>query len=516
MRLLRFILKAVMLAGVLIIGARLLFPLPSLEARIETTLVAPTEQTMLGGMILPMARTHPGQSGVLTLRRGADAFAARVILANAARETLDTQYYIWANDSSGLILLDALRRAANRGVRVRLLVDHNGTPGLDAQLAALNALDNFEVRIFNPFTLRTPRTANYLFDFPRLNRRMHNKSFTVDSVATIVGGRNIGDVYFAYGEDNLYYDMDVMAVGQAALDVSTNFDLFWNSLSSYPAGLILGADEAGLDGFDAAIAAAKADPRRQAYRQSIEASQMIRQLDAGTLGLEWVRVQMVSDDPAKGLAPVPDEQLMAHRLIDILGKVEVSLDLVSAYFIPGDILTGYLSQLAGAGVQVRTLTNSQEATDVLPVHAGYIGYRDALLDGGVEVYELKSTQDRKLTEQLGILGSSTTSLHAKTFSVDGNRVFIGSFNFDPRSARLNCEMGFLIESPTLARRMSEAFDTRMKLAAYQVFHAEDGTTIWIEPRADGEEIRYFTEPNTSKLARAIVHVVGWLPIEWML
>ncbi len=516
MRLLRFILKAALLAGVLILTARLLFPLPSLEARVETSLVAPSEQTMLGGLILPMARAHPGQSGVMTLRRGADAFAARVILANAARETLDAQYYIWANDSSGLILLDALRRAANRGVRVRLLVDDNGTPGLDPELAALNALDNFEVRIFNPFTLRRPRTANYLFDFPRLNRRMHNKSFTVDSVATIVGGRNIGDVYFAYGEDNLYYDMDVLAVGQAALDVSTNFDRYWNSLSAYPAGLILGAGAAGLSGFDAAVAAAKADPERQPYRQSIEASQMVRRLGDGSLGLEWVRVQMVSDDPAKGLAPVPDAQLMAHRLGEILGKVEVSLDLVSAYFIPGDILTGYLSRLAGAGVSVRILTNSQEATDVLPVHAGYIGYRDALLDGGVELYELKSTQDRKLTDQLGILGASTTSLHAKAFSVDGDRVFIGSFNFDPRSARLNCEMGFLIESPALARTMSQSFDTRMKLAAYRVYHAEDGSLTWVEPRADGEDIRYFTEPNTSKLARAVVRVIGWLPIEWLL
>ncbi len=516
LRFLRLILIVILVAAVLVLVARLAFPLPSLEGRNESGAIAASAQTRLGGLVVPLVAVHPGRSGVVTLRRGADAFAARMILANGAEQSIDAQYYIWANDPSGLILLDALKRAAARGVRVRLLVDDNGTPDLDGELAALNALDNFEVRLFNPFTLRSPRAAAYLFDFARLNRRMHNKSFTVDGVVSIVGGRNIGDVYFAYGEDNLYYDMDVLAVGPAASDVSANFDRFWNSLSSYPAELILGGGAAGLAEFDRAVTAAKSAPERRIYRQSVENAQLIAQLGDGSLGLEWVGVQVVSDDPAKGLGVVEEDQLMVNRLARILGQVETSLDLVSAYFIPGEKFTGYLSDLAARGVRIRTLTNSQEATDVLPVHAGYITYREGLLNAGVEVYELKSTQDRTLSEQLGILGASSTSLHSKVFSVDGRRIFIGSFNFDPRSARLNSEMGLLIESATLARAMSAAFDTRMKLAAYRVVRAEDGALIWIEPRADGSETRYFSEPHTTAFGRALVRAIGWLPVEWML
>ncbi|HHL21848.1 MAG TPA: phospholipase D family protein, partial [Aliiroseovarius sp.] len=430
--------------GLLILALRLAFPLPSLKGRQASTFIPASADTLLGQMIVPLAQAHPGQSGVLTLRRGADAFAARMLLANAAKTSIDAQYYIWQNDPSGVILLDALRRAALRGVRVRLLVDDNGTPGLDAELAALNALPNFEVRIFNPFTLRNPRSLSYLFDFSRLNRRMHNKSFTVDAVASIVGGRNIGDIYFAYGADNLYYDMDVLAVGQAAEDVSTNFDRFWNSLSAYPADLILKQADTGLTALADAVARAKADPARQEYRQTVETGEMFRALSEGNLSLEWVDVRVLSDDPAKGLEPVPDDRLLVSRMIKVLGAVENRIDLVSAYFVPGEILTQYFASQARAGVRIRTLTNSQEATDVLPVHAGYISYRHRLLDAGVEIYELKAMQDHKLTDQLGLRPRSQTSLHAKVFSVDDNRIFIGSFNFDPRSARLNCEMGFLI------------------------------------------------------------------------
>lgn len=503
-------------AGLLILALRLAFPLPSLKGRQASTFLPASADTLLGQMILPLAQAHPGQSGVLTMRRGADAFAARMLLANAARTSIDAQYYIWANDPSGVILLDALRRAALRGVRVRLLLDDNGTWGMDEMLAGLDALPNFEVRLFNPFTLRTPKTASYLFDFPRLNRRMHNKSFTVDAVATIVGGRNIGDIYFAYGADNLYYDMDVLGIGQAAEDVSANFDRFWNSGSAYPANLILKDSGTGLQALADAVARAKADPARQEYRETVETGQMFRDLSKGNLNLEWVDVRVLSDDPAKGLETVPDDRLLVSRMIKALGKVESEIALVSAYFVPGDILTDYFSRQARAGVRVRILTNAQEATDVLPVHAGYVGYRPQLLEAGVEMYELKAIQDRKLTQQLGLRRPSRTSLHAKVFSVDRSRIFIGSFNFDPRSARLNCEMGFLIESAKLAQTMSQSFDTRMKLAAYQVVRTEDGSLVWIERFEDGRQQTHLTEPNTTALSRALVQAIRWLPIEWLL
>ncbi|HGG05863.1 MAG TPA: phospholipase D family protein, partial [Aliiroseovarius sp.] len=298
--------------------------------------------------------------------------------------------------------------------------------------------------------------------------------------------------------------------------VSTNFDRFWNSLSAYPADLILKQADTGLTALADAVARAKADPARQEYRQTVETGEMFRALSAGNLNLEWVDVRVLSDDPAKGLETVPDDRLLVSRTIKVLGAVENRIDLVSAYFVPGEILTQYFTSQARAGVRIRTLTNSQEATDVLPVHAGYISYRHRLLDAGVEIYELKAMQDHKLTDQLGLRPRSQTSLHAKVFSVDGDRIFIGSFNFDPRSARLNCEMGFLIESAKLAQTMSTSFDTRMKLAAYQVVHAGDGSLNWIERLPDGGQIVHVTEPNTTVLGRALVQIISWLPVEWLL
>lgn len=516
-RVLRFFLKAAIVFGLLVLGLRLLFPLPSLEGRSVSTAIPPSSQTQLGKVIIPLMAKHAGTSGVTPLAHGPDALALRILLADAAQQTLDAQYYIWHDDASGLFLLDALRRAAQRGVRVRLLVDDNGTPHLDQELAALSALPDFEVRIFNPFVLRAPRVASYLFDFPRLNRRMHNKSFTVDGVATIVGGRNIGDIYFAYGNDGRYIDLDVLAVGQAAIDVSDNFDLFWASKSSYPSDLIVESDGGGLELLAAEVADAKANPDSEIYIAALKSSKMIQHMIDGNLPLEWVRVQMVSDDPAKGLHRVERELLMITRLANILGEVTQSIDLISAYFIPGKHLTEYLVDKAKSGVKTRTLTNSQEATDVLPVHAGYVKYRDDLLAAGVEVYELKSTQvERKLSDQFGVLGSSATSLHAKTFTLDNRRIFIGSFNFDPRSANLNCEMGFLIESPRISKIMTAQFDTQIKQAAYQAILTGDNATKWTELMPDGTVINHQNEPNTSALSRGIVRFIGWLPIEWML
>ena len=516
-RVLRFFLKAALITGVVIFALRMVFALPSLEGRVTSKFTPPSAQTVLGKALLPLMAAHQGTSGVYPLSHGPDALAMRVLLADTAQETLDTQYYIWHDDPSGLILLDALHRAALRGVRVRLLVDDNGTPHLDQELAALNALPNFEVRIFNPFTLRSPRMISYLFDFPRLNRRMHNKSFTVDGVATIVGGRNIGDIYFAYGAGGRYIDLDVLAVGDAAMDVSENFDLFWASRSSYPSDLIVEPDGSGLDLLVAEVLAAKANPDSVVYVEAIKSSQMIGQIIDASLPLEWVKVQMVSDDPAKGLQRVDREKLMINRLGEILGEVTQSIDLVSAYFIPGVRFTNYLSDMAENGVRVRTLTNSQEATDVLPVHAGYVKYRDDLLRSGVEVYELKSTQaQRKLSDQFGILGSSSTGLHAKTFTIDNSRIFIGSFNFDPRSANLNCEMGFLIESPNISKIMAGLFDVQIKQASYQAILTVENSNQWVEFRPDGSEVRYQTEPKTTAFSRGIVRFIGWLPIEWLL
>lgn len=517
MRMLGWLAAIVLVVGAGIVILRLLFPLPSLEGRSESHAIPASPETRLGGALLPEVTTHPGLSGVRAVASGPEAFALRMLLADAADRSIDVQYYIWQSDLTGLQLLDALRRAAERGVRVRLLVDDNGVPDLDPELAALNALPNAEVRLFNPFTLRSPRWAGYGFDFLRLNRRMHNKSFTVDGIATVIGGRNIGDIYFESGADGHYLDLDVLGVGEIAGDVSADFDRYWASASAYPIdGIVpLPADPEAV--LDAALGRTTSDPELERFRVAVTRTPLVSELLEGRLALDRVRVSLVSDDPAKGLGRHPRDGLMTVRLGEILDHPQRSIDLISAYFVPGRPLTGVLARWAGEGIRIRTLTNSQDATDVLPVHAGYAKSRPALLAAGVEMYELKSdagSDQRRESETFGILGSSLTSLHAKTFTVDGSRIFIGSFNFDPRSALLNTEMGFLIDSPVMAEQMTRAFDEQIPRDAYRATLDAEERVVWEDPATPG--LTHLTEPNTTLMSRTVVRVLGWLPIDWLL
>ncbi|WP_049053995.1 phospholipase D-like domain-containing protein, partial [Achromobacter xylosoxidans] len=215
--------------------------LPPRATTNPTQALAPdvARDTPLGRAITPLAAGHPGKSGIHALADAHDAFAARMMLARTAQRSLDVQYYIWHDDMTGTMLMEALHAAADRGVRVRLLLDDNGTSGLDTVLAAMDAHPNIEVRLYNPFAVRWPKAIGYLTDFRRLNRRMHNKSFTADNQATIVGGRNIGDEYFGAAEGVLFSDLDVLAVGPVVQDVSSDFDRYWASQSAYPvAGLL--------------------------------------------------------------------------------------------------------------------------------------------------------------------------------------------------------------------------------------------------------------------------------------
>lgn len=517
MKFLRAIVIALAIGAVLIFVAGKLFPLPSLENRVASEGISISANSRIGSAVLREMDSHAGRSGIVPLPGGEDAFAMRISLARTAQISLDVQYYIWQNDLTGILLLDALRMAAERGVRVRLLVDDNGTPDLDQELIALNESPNFEVRFFNPFVLRNPRLLSYGFDFPRLNRRMHNKSFTADGAVTIVGGRNVGDIYFNSNEDVNYFDFDIMAIGPAARDVSQDFDGYWNSQSAYPAELLIDTSTDGLALLAQRVETQSTTPRADEYRIAIQKSDLINNMMSGQAEIEWATMALVSDDPVKGLGPVDESQLMISRLRPILGEINSSFDLVSAYFIPGEQFTSLLTGLAENNVRIRTVTNSQEATDVVSVHSGYVKFRGDLLDAGVEVFELKSNQDDLAPkDKLGILGSSTSSLHAKTFSIDRNRIFIGSFNFDPRSALLNTEMGFLVDSPTLASAMADALDTIIADSSYRVMKTATGQVAWEESMRDGTIKLHTSEPKTSYLSRLYVRFLGVLPIMWLL
>jgi putative cardiolipin synthase len=262
--------------------------LPSLENRSTTRNLANTDTTQLGRAISPRVEAHRGRSGIYPLRDGRDAFAARALLANAAERTLDVQYYIWQNDMSGTLLFEALHRAAERGVRVRLLLDDHNTAGLDSLLAALDAHPNIQVRLFNPLVYRQWRIFNYLTDFSRLNRRMHNKSFTADNQITIVGGRNVGDEYFGAGQESLFVDLDVMAIGPVVKDVSRDFDRYWNSKSSYPADRLLpDVSPAAISHVTAAASRVERKPEARAYIRAIAKSPFVREMLERQLRFEW-------------------------------------------------------------------------------------------------------------------------------------------------------------------------------------------------------------------------------------
>jgi putative cardiolipin synthase len=515
MRFLRFLLILGIVAGISIVALRLTHPLPDLPQGAASAAIPASEETALGAAILPLMAEHEGLSGVVPLADGRDALAARILLARAAQDTIDVQYYIWQTDTTGWLLLDELRAAAERGVRVRMLLDDNGIPGLDNVLADLDAMETVEIRIFNPFTMRSPKLLSYAFDFFRLNRRMHNKSMTVDGVATVIGGRNIGDIYFAYGEGTAYFDFDVLAVGPAATDVSENFDAYWTSGSSYAAADILPPSQDGLAELAAAVAIAQDSARGSDYATAVTNAPVLSRVLAGEDVMEWTTVTLVSDDPAKGLGAAATDALLIGQLPGLLDRPAENLDLVSAYLIPGEAGTALIEGYIGAGVRTRVVTNSLEATDVPVVHSAWMGYRDRLVRAGAEVLELRARPDRPAETSLAqILTGSQSSLHAKTFAVDGERIFIGSFNFDPRSAALNTEMGFLIESPEIATALGRALDQMETF--YTVAETVDGAIQWSEVQADGEVLTYSTEPNSTAMKRGMVRVMSWLPVEWIL
>jgi cardiolipin synthase C len=494
--------------------------LPPLEGREPSTALTDTADTRLGRALQDAVVAHPGLSGIYGLERPQDAFVARVVLARGADRSLDVQYYIWHGDTTGHLLLEELWKAAERGVRVRLLVDDNGVAGLDRSLSAMDSHPRIEVRLFNPFVNRRLRVLGYVTDFSRLNRRMHNKSMTADSQATIVGGRNIGDEYFGAGQHLQFADLDVLAAGPVAGEVAAAFDLYWNSDSAYPAASIIGATRPDdVSALQAMFAEVRSSPAATGYLEALQETRMMQQLEAGQLPMHWVPVKVIYDEPTKILAKAQQSELLMSRLMDAVGQAQHELDLISPYFVPGERGTEALAAYPKRGVRLRIITNSLAATDVGAVHAGYAKRREPLLRAGARIYELKPDfVDRSKAQEKAKkgTGSSSASLHTKTFSLDRSRVFVGSFNLDPRSVNLNTEMGVVIESDELAGAVSGYLDQEAQRRAYEVRLVQNGRGLeWVE-RTEQGEVRYDREPKTGWLKRLGIRIMSWLPIEWML
>jgi len=494
--------------------------LPPPAPRAGSSAFGDTAGTPIGQAIAPLRAAHPGGSGIHALPDAFDAFAARVVMAAAAQRSIDAQYFIWHDDQVGMLLFQALWRAAERGVRVRLLIDDGGTSGIDRTLALLDAHPHIELRLYNPFVYRGSRTVGYMTDFTRLNKRMHNKSFTVDNQASVVGGRNIANEYFGAAGAIALADLDVLAIGAVVPQVSAQFDLYWNSASAYPAAQFLAAPPAdAVDLLQAAFARARADPVSVEYLKAVAESPILVDLLDRRLELDWTTARLLYDDPAKTLdRSARTDVLLFPALMESLGRPVKSFDIVSPYFVPGEEGATLLADLARRGVQVRVLTNSLASSDERVVHAGYMKRRADLLRAGVRLFELKPTANEQSLQVRGRFGAGKVAgLHAKTYAVDGERIFVGSFNFDQRSARLNTELGVVLDSPRGAADLAQLFDDDVPQLAYEVLLTPQGEgLVWVERSAPGGEKHYDVDPQTDWRLRFTVGFLAGLPIEWLL
>lgn len=504
--------------------------LPDDVERQPSYAVKNTGKTYIGRQVEPVLKNHPGQSGFYVLNNGMNAFVARVGLADVAEKTLDVQYYIWHHDKTGLLLFDRLIRVADRGVRVRLLLDDLDTAGKELGMHTLDFHPNIEVRVYNPFSHRGSRAIGFLTELSRVNRRMHNKSMTVDNQAAIVGGRNIGNEYFGAISASAFADLDVLAVGPVVQEVSSAFDTYWNSPWVYPISAFKSDQVVSQETFDTArkrlskyVEEAKDSP----YAMAVRESDLIKKRKLEEKDYYWGKARLLYDAPSK--AEGGDITKATHIGPD-LGKLFKSakeeLIIISPYFVPGDLLVDFLGELVDKGTRVKILTNSLAANDVGVVHAGYMRYRVALLQRGIELYEFKPDLEVVKTKSKGskaFSASSKGSLHAKTFGVDSKTLFVGSFNLDPRSVLLNTEMGVLIESPALAELLSKGFEEEIIDKAYRLELVtipddksesgfEENEIRWVTME-EGNKVVYESEPDVSLWRRFTTGLLSLFIIE---
>ncbi|MCP3705588.1 phospholipase D family protein [Paraburkholderia sp. CNPSo 3274] len=493
--------------------------LPPQTNQPQTFALQHTEATRLGTQFVPEEQKHPGDTAFHLLQDPTDAIVARIMLAGTADRSLDLQYYIWHDDLVGRELAAALLKAADRGVRVRVLLDDLGTNADDQVLLTLNSHPNLQIRLFNPVASRHFKSLATALEFSRVDRRMHNKAMIADNEAAILGGRNIGDEYFGASNVVAFGDLDVLVHGPVVREVSNAFDQFWNSESSYSIEQLTGhaADPSALAAYRA-----KLDEYIQSQHDSAYVVQarerMAAVLDPGSTDFSWGQATLLYDDPSKVTRDPNDAQ--GHLMTKFAAlnlKPTHEMLIISPYFVPGKEGVAWISDLTTRGVRVTVLTNSLAATDVVAVNAGYEHYREDLLKAGVHLYELKPVSTVHVKSQRKIFGSSRASLHAKTYVFDRQSVFIGSMNLDPRSSHLNTEIGVLCNSPAIAGQVVDDVEPHLDQIAWRVeLHTDANGSkriVWIDTAEDGTVTELDSEPDVSFGRRTSIWFMGLLPIE---
>ena len=498
----------------------------------ESSALEHPEQTRLGGTVERAARRQEGKSGFRLLPVGVDGFMTRAQMINAANRTLDVQYFIFQGDETGNLLTEAMLRAADRGVRVRVLIDDADVSRRDPRIEALDTHPRIEIRVFNPFAYRGNdsffRSIEFMFNASRLDYRMHNKLFVVDNSIALVGGRNIGDEYFQVNPETQFGDYDVFAAGPVVTQLSATFDDYWRSAPVIPMRALVNEKDtsAALDAYRKEL-----DKRRQevksergGYASRIATGEPLAGLLSGRLPLVWAHAQVVCDSPDKKRVEKGEivGRLMHRRVRDTAAAVQSELLVVSPYFIPGDDGMALFNDLRKRNVRVRVLTNSLESTDALwalMAYAGYTRYRLSLLKTGVELYEVRPVlgKPKGTGSQAGFEGKGRFALHAKVFVFDRKKLFIGSMNFDQRSMRLNTEVGLIIDSPELARQAAARFESITRPAnsyvpALRENSGRESRVVW-RTQEDGKDIEYDRTPSQDAWRRAKAEFFSLLPID---
>lgn len=483
-----------------------------------------TDQTTLAKIVAPLKIQYPELTGYHILFDPLEAIAARIQLIEKAEKTLDLQYYIWDNDKIGALALYKIIQAADRGVKVRLLMDDNNAAAMESIYLALDQHQNIDVKLFNPYKFRRFRPVDMVLDLKRINRRMHNKTFTSDNQMTLIGGRNMSNQYYNVSDNYQFSDVDVMLVGQAVDDITHSFDEYWNHSFAYPVKNIVNHQQYTLRYHD--LKRQLEDHYQEITVQNyLDLSNRTHDFDRwlkNDIQLDWVKAEVIKDSPEKINAKAKKEQHLNFQMVERLEKPESSVDIISAYFVPEKLGEERLSALAQSGVEVRVLTNSFKANDVALVHAFYAKYRKDLLKNGVQLYEFlpalpeefQNKNNIKISKEskVSIKGLSRSSLHAKMMALDDKQVFIGSFNFDPRSANLNTEIGVILNSKPLANAVHRTMDENLKKYAYKLVLDSKNNINWKQATPNG--IRVLTkEPKMKWWQRVGVKMISWLPIE---
>ena len=487
---------------------------PKVDRQANASEAIPLSESTTLGRIASSYRPAPDQSGFRLMPLGKFSLDTRVQLANRAEVSLDVQYYHFENDETGRWLLRALRDAANRGVRVRLLIDDFYTSGNDELFLAFAAHPNIQVRIFNPFFVARNGSQNTRFvasvgEWKRVNHRMHNKLFIADGAMAVIGGRNVANEYFlrSIHNDN-FIDVDAFTVGWVVPPLQGLFDRYWNADAVYPIDVVMHTP------LTPELLRAKFEdwtgPEITPPPEALPATDILgygpiaEDLDDGKLGLTWAEAYVFADHPDKPFDGEAGGELqdtsVTYNVFEALRKAESELVLSSPYLVPGKVGMELLRELRSRNVHVVAMTNSLSSTDEPVVHVGYSTYREPMLELGVELYEISGTRVKK-NRRLNLFGSSLGRLHAKLAVVDKKTIFVGSMNLDPRSATINTELGAVINSPALAREMLRIIDLDRLQSAYRVrLRSNGGGLEWVSVDDDKESV-LDEEPDSSMWQR---------------